>query len=333
MTAVESRLDQYGKAVRTAVEHLLATEPRYDGLYGMLRYHLGWLESNDGGPGKQLRPAICLLVAEAVGGDWRPAVPVATAVELLHNFSLIHDDIQDGSHMRRHREALWSVWGLAQGVNAGDALLILAEQAILEATPPMDPALALGSVRRLNAACRRLCEGQYLDLLWEDQPTIELDEYLEMIAGKTAALFRCAAELGAYSVGANPALQEAFALGLAFQAADDVLGVWGPADQTGKTSDLDVANRKKTLPVVIGLSAPDSPMANRLRELFAQDRQLTPDGTAEATAVLDQLGVRPEAERLARGFRDEAIGVIEAAGLGERSEPLLEFTRAVVPEM
>src|SRR5207247_338397 len=134
-----------------------------------------------GPPGKKLRPSLCLLVAEGMAGDWRPALPAATAVELVHNFSLVHDDIQDNSPLRRHRPTVWWNWGIAQGVNAGDALLILAQQALVEADPPLRAEVALGALRLLNRSCRALCEGQYLDLLWEHEPSVTVEQYLEMI--------------------------------------------------------------------------------------------------------------------------------------------------------
>jgi geranylgeranyl diphosphate synthase type I len=311
-------------------------------MYDMHRYHLGWLDDSMervvGPPGKKLRPALCLLVAESLAKDWRPALAAATAVELVHNFSLIHDDIQDNSPLRRFRPAVWSLWGVAQGINAGDALLIVAEQAVLEAEPPLPADVALGSLRLLNTTCRALCEGQYLDMLFENEPVVTVEQYLEMIERKTARLFQCAAELGAFCVGADSDAQAqvgrfASALGLAFQAADDLLGIWSPEAETGKTADLDVANRKKTLPVVLGLAAPPSVESDRLRSLFRLDRLLTADETSEATRILEQLGSREQATARARAYRDTALATLRQVPVPSGTGILEEFVTTVLPSV
>lgn len=339
MTALEVRLSTYVTAVDADIERLFSTRAQYRALYDMLRYHLGWLDASPwalpGVSGKRLRPALCLLVADALGKRWNGALPSAVAVELVHNFSLVHDDIEDQSALRRHRPTVWSKWGMAQGINAGDALLILAEQALAEAAG-MEPAVAIEALRLLNRACRGLCEGQHLDLLWENEASVSVDQYLEMIERKTARLFECAAQLGALCAGASWEAQRQSALfgsslGMAFQALDDLLGVWGPEAETGKTADLDVANRKKTLPVVLGLSAPDSLEAYRLRALFSLDRQLTPTETAEATGFLEQLGVRECAIDYVRRYRDEALAHLDHPSVRDRSSELRAFTEAMLP--
>lgn len=337
MTVPEPPLDEYLGAVEDYTRALVSSEPQYAGLYEMIRYHLGWLDRSlapvQADSGKKLRPALCLLVAEAAGGDWRTAVPAAAAVELIHNFSLVHDDIQDASRLRRHRETVWAIWGTAQAINAGDALLIIAQQALLEGS--LAPDLALGGLRMLNAACRALCEGQFLDMGWESEHQITVDQYLGMIERKTARLFQCSAELGAYCARAPADVQQAAVdfgrvLGMAFQAADDLLGVWGPEAETGKTAALDVMSRKKSLPIVLGLSAP-GPVADRLRELFRRERQLTATETAEATQILDRLDVRQPAVRAARAFRDEALEYLSALDPTNSPSNLRAFIRAALP--
>ena len=215
---------------------------------------------------------------------------------MVHNFSLIHDDIQDRSPLRRYRDTVWAIWGVGQGITAGDALLIVAEQALLDPDPPIAPEVSLGALRLLNEACRRLCEGQYLDLHWEAELSVSVEQYLQMIERKTARLFQCSAELGAYYAGAELAVQAHAAafgrsLGLAFQVVDDILGVWGTEEETGKTAALDVTTRKKALPAVLALNAESSAKVRLLRALYALDRNLTPEETAEAKGLLDELGV------------------------------------------
>lgn len=343
MNDIQDRLAAFAAAVDAAMRRLLTSSPTYDGLYGMLRYHLGWVDRTlapiEAPSGKKLRPGLCLLVAEALSGNWTPALPMATAVELVHNFSLIHDDIEDRSRLRRFRETVWAIWGEAHAINAGDAMLILAELALLEEPAALPPEIALGALARLNRTCRALCEGQYLDMCWEQEPWVSVDQYLEMIERKTARLFQCSAELGAFAVGASPIAQEqcaayGSALGMAFQAVDDLLGVWGPEVETGKTADLDIANRKKTLPVVLGLSreAP-SPARDRLRELLSLDRRLTPAETAEATRALEVLGAREEATAMARRFRAQALAALEHPAVSAHAEPLREFLHTALPSV
>jgi len=305
----------------------------------MVRYHLGWQDRagvSSRAPGKKLRPTLCFLVAEALGADWKVALPAATAVELVHNFSLIHDDIQDRSHLRRHQEAVWVVWGTAQGINAGDALLIIAEQALTDVEPHLPAERALGAYRLLLAACRALCEGQYLDLLWENAPAITVDEYLGMIERKTASLFACTAELGAYCAGANPATQAAFhdfgqALGMAFQVADDVLGIWGPEQETGKSAALDLISRKKTLPVLLGLESHSGPTAARLQELFAKDSPVTIEEAEQAAHWLEELGTREQTLAYLDRYTREAMRLLQQAVREEDAQVLRDFLAAMLP--
>ncbi|HEX9016651.1 MAG TPA: polyprenyl synthetase family protein, partial [Chloroflexota bacterium] len=241
-----------------------AAEP----LYGMLKYHLGWVDSEmhpaHGDPGKRVRSRLSLLACEAAGGRAEDALPAATAVELLHNFSLIHDDIQDRSELRRHRKTVWAIWGEAQAINAGDEMFVLSQLAVLEASAPQ---VATAAARILNEASRRLCEGQYLDLAFELRDTVTIEQYLEMIEGKTAALLEAACLMGGIFAGADAAVASGLArygreMGLAFQMRDDYLGIWGDPAETGKPAADDVAGKKKTLPILYALN--NAPAEDRL---------------------------------------------------------------------
>lgn len=340
MSPTESGLAQRLQAVDAAIERLLPALPQFQGLYDMLRYHVGWVDRSlrrvEGPAGKKLRPALCLMVADTLGGGWERAVPAAAAVELIHNFSLVHDDIEDRSPLRRYRETVWTVWGDAQAINVGDAVLVLAEQALTEASG-FTAETALAAVRLLNQACLGLCEGQYLDLLWEREGSVTVEQYLEMIERKTARLFQCAAELGALCSGASTDAQRQAALfgsslGLAFQAVDDLLGVWGPEADTGKTAELDLASRKKSLPAVLGLGAPASPEAARFRTLFGLDRGLTTEETAEARQLLDHMGIHEQAAAYARRYHDEALRHLDHPAVRERAGTLREFAEMAVAE-
>ncbi len=221
-------------------------------LHEMAAHHFGWEE--DGGPGKGVRPLLCLLSNAAAGGDWAKAVPAATAIELIHNFSLIHDDIEDGSDLRRHRPTIWKLWGLPQAVNAGDALFALAglsSYRLLELGH--DASIVLRVQQLLDESCLVLTKGQYLDLSFDVHEANVLDRYLEMIQNKTASLVAVSAAIGALITGASDNTINAYKtfghhLGLAFQILDDVLGTWGSEDSLGKPVGADVETRKPSYP-------------------------------------------------------------------------------------
>jgi geranylgeranyl diphosphate synthase type I len=208
----------------------------------MIAYHLGWGEPSASGSGKRLRPLLCLASCAASGGTWQAALPAASAVELIHNFSLIHDDIEDRSETRRGRPTVWIRWGVAQALNTGDALLVLARLASLRlrGRGAADPVL-VWVVDRLDRTCLELTVGQHLDLSFESARSISEEDYLAMIAGKTAALLEAAAEVGGRLAGAEGRRLAALAafgrhLGLAFQLQDDVLGITRSAAFAGAWS-------------------------------------------------------------------------------------------------
>jgi geranylgeranyl diphosphate synthase type I len=209
--------------------------------------------------GKRIRPLLVLLVTEAGEGDFQAALPAAAAVELVHNFSLIHDDIQDQSPMRRGRDAVWKRWGIAQAINAGDAMFSLAHLAILRLNETTNPEIALKASRLLQETCLELTHGQYLDLTYQSSDQFDLDAYWPMIKGKTAALLSTCADLGAMIAGVPETLHMEYVkfaeqLGLAFQIQDDILGIWGDDQRMGKSSKSDLLTGKKSLPVLFALS-------------------------------------------------------------------------------
>src|SRR5581483_4246137 len=165
-------------------------------LYEMLRYHLG-LDGGSPVQGKALRPTLCLLVCQALGGDWTKALPAAASIELVHNFSLIHDDIQDEDRERRHRPTLWTKWGVPQAINAGDAMFCLATLTLRDLRPLFGDAATVEVMTVLQEATQQMIEGQFLDVRYEEVPEISLEDYLRMIACKTGALLRASIEIGA----------------------------------------------------------------------------------------------------------------------------------------
>ncbi len=288
------------------------TPPEFLGeYYKMLAYHLGWTDNTS--TGKRIRPLLCLLCCTAAGGQWEQALPLAAAVELIHNFSLIHDDIQDNSELRRGRPTVWIKWGQAQAINAGDAMFTLAHLAP-HRLPKLGlaPEVALAALAELDYTCLALTQGQHLDMSFEQRPSISVAEYLSMIEKKTAALIAAATYLGA-AVARAPAERLAhfhdfgWNLGVAFQLQDDLLGIWGDPGVTGKSAASDLEKRKKCLPVVYGLErSPEFAAA------YAQPHR--PGEPVQALAsMLEQLGARSYVEQQVQATTAQALTALALA--------------------
>ncbi len=293
--------------------------------YGMMHYHLGWADEDlnpiQANSGKRLRPVLCLLSGQALGGDLQQLLPAAAAVELIHNFSLIHDDIQDGSHARRGRRAVWDVWGMAHGINVGDGLFVLARLALhLLGDRGVSFARQQAVTQALDRACLALCEGQYYDMTFEDRLDVDLDQYLWMIRHKTAALLAAATQVGAmiasddtevieqcYHFGTN--------LGMAFQIQDDILGAWGDEQVTGKSAATDIRDKKKTLPVIYALNqADDRDTGQQLADLYARQGPLDEPAIRSALELLERVGARRYAAEMAEKYYHLAIQNLEQIG-------------------
>lgn len=247
-------------------------QPRTKPFHEMLTYHMGWTGEGAGpeATGKRIRPLMVLLAAGSCGGDWQEALPAAAAVELVHNFSLVHDDIQDNSPKRRGRNTAWAKWGAPMAINVGDALFVLSNQAIIDLKENYPAETVVKAAEILHNTCLDLTRGQFLDMSYEKRTDLTTDAYWPMIAGKTAALLSACCHIGAVLGGADEARQDAFRsfgqyLGLAFQVQDDILGIWGNEAVTGKSAASDLVKGKNSLPVLAGLSA-DKKFAERWRK-------------------------------------------------------------------
>ncbi len=308
-----------------------AEDARTTELYAMVRYHLGL--DRDGPRGKRIRPLLGLLAYRSITGEHERALPGAAAVELGHNFSLVHDDIEDRDVERRHRAALWTVYGIPQAINTGDTLFTLSRIALHRLTGlGFSDARVLALMRLYDETCLALSEGQFMDI-WtaEHDVPMSVDFYFDMIGRKTAALIAASVQAGAMLATEDDEVIEAYrrfgwALGLAFQLNDDLLGIWGDEQATGKEPS-DIAKKKKTLPVIYALERAGPEDRARLLEVVRLMEPAEPDIT-EARAIIERTGARSYTRERARAYRDEAVGQLERAGVVDTEA--LERLRGIV---
>jgi geranylgeranyl diphosphate synthase type I len=282
-----------------------------------------------------VRPALCLACCEAVGGDAAQAIPAAVAIELLHNFTLIHDDIEDASETRHGRPTLWRTFGVPLAINAGDGMFALAHRTLLRLAGTGVPAeRVLDAARVLDDACIALCEGQHRDLGFETRADVTAAAYEEMIAGKTAALLSASAAIGGIAGGADARTVAGLAeagrlLGLAFQVQDDVLGVWGEAAATGKPVADDIRARKKSYPVVWAFEHAEETDRRELRRLYASS-EIDEPGVKRVLAILDAAGARPAARAAAEGHARSAIDTLRSLPLDETRRDEIESLAGMI---
>jgi geranylgeranyl diphosphate synthase type I len=277
--------------------------PRTKIFHEMLTYHMGWTGEGAGpeATGKRIRPLMVLLTTSSCGADWQLALPAAAAVELVHNFSLVHDDIQDNSPKRRGRPTVWTKWDMPQAINVGDALFVISNQAMMDLAKNYPAEKVVRAATVLHNTCLDLTRGQFLDMSYENRNDLTIEDYWPMIAGKTAALIAACTQIGSILSGADDATIELYRifgrdLGLAFQVQDDILGIWGDEALTGKSAASDLAEGKNSLPVLYGIS-----QQKRFAKRWAASA-IRPDEVAEVAQMLADEGAlefsKHEAERL-----------------------------------
>jgi geranylgeranyl diphosphate synthase type I len=299
-----------------------------------MRYHLGWVDES-GNPqhsntGKLLRPKLCLIACEAVGGNWQKALPAAAVLELVHNFTLVHDDIEDQSDYRRHRRTVWNIWGQAQAINVGDGMYSLSRLGLIRlSNAGFNPKKVFNVMQMMDLACVKLCEGQYLDMCFESKYDVSIDEYLEMIGKKTANLIGCALKMGATLGTDNDAViqnleQFGWKMGMAFQIQDDILGIWGAEDKTGKSMS-DIAQKKKSLPIVYGLTSADSKYATIIRNVYTS-KNIEDQHIAAATNALDKISARNYCHDMADDYYKDALLILNNLEIDEEArQELIEI--------
>ncbi|MHC1784948.1 MAG: polyprenyl synthetase family protein [Anaerolineaceae bacterium] len=312
--------------VNSEIQRILAIKllPDYRVLHEMMTYQMGWdVESGiDAGGGKRLRPIFLLLSCQAAGGNWKEALPAAAAVELLHNFTLIHDDIQDQSPTRHGRPSVWKKWNMPLAINAGDTMFSLAILALLELKTSKNAEIIFQAQQVLLNTCVQLTYGQHLDISNESKDEISIAEYLTMIEGKTAALIGTSMKIGVISAGGEVQTQDLAdqlgrSVGMAFQVIDDILGIWGETQRTGKSIESDLMSRKLSLPILYGIQQKKT-FARRWRK-GRFDMQEIP----EIAMILEEEGARKFAESMAKEYTAKAIEILNTIGF--KNEAAIEL--------
>jgi geranylgeranyl diphosphate synthase, type I len=327
--SLSTLITPYAHATLTELKRVVPPLDENRVFYGQIHYHLGWATSEyqptETPSGKRIRSAFCLMACELFAESFRPAVPAAAAIELLHEFSLVHDDIEDGDRTRRHRPTLWTLVGQPQAINAGDGLFALAQLALLNS---IEAGVAAERVvraqKRLNDTALALCIGQYQDMSFEKRELITPDEYIEMIRGKTAALLAFSGEVGALMGGADEAETRKFyelgeAMGLAFQMRDDLLGIWGDPALTGKPVGADIRAKKKSLPVAYALTHDES---GELQALYRHSLK-SKANIQRARTLIEATGAYEVVATRAAAYEAKALSILESLKVPEaRLRPL-----------
>jgi len=286
-------------------------------LYDMIGYHLGWLDAQGRqkktNTGKYLRATLCLLGCESTGSDFRRALPLAGAIEYVHNFSLVHDDIQDNDRLRRHRPTVWALWGKPQAINTGSAMQIIAGLALHQLDASAQKQMDAAGI--LDCACLGMLEGQYLDISFEDRQDIGLDEYLDMIAKKTAALIQAALTMGACmnvdKKDLGPFCQLGTNLGQAFQIKDDILGIWGNDQKTGKPHGSDILKKKKSFPIVYLMGKLAGKKKDDFHRIYGLDA-ISSEHMKKIISWLDEADAQAYAQKKADHYYQKTLSAIAA---------------------
>ena len=319
-------------------------QPSTSQFYEMLTYHMGWTGEGAGpeAAGKRIRPLLVLLTtaacdinvnpnnSKALDSNWLRAISGAAAVELIHNFSLVHDDIQDNSDKRRGRNTVWVKWGAPMAINAGDALFVIANQAITDLTEHYPADIVVKAAKILNDTCLDLTRGQFLDMSYEERNDLNIEDYWPMIGGKTSALLSACTHIGAILGNASKPEEDAYRLfgyhlGLAFQVQDDILGIWGDESVTGKSAASDLLEGKNSLPILYGLGK-NGKFAERWKQ-----GPITVSEVNEVAAQLEAEGARSYASKSSENETQKALEYLKKANpKGVAGEKMLELANRLL---
>jgi geranylgeranyl diphosphate synthase type I len=296
-------------------------------LYDLLRYHLGWIDQRgqpeDNPLPQHFQPILALVACDVLAGDFRPALPVAAAIELVYNFSLVHGQVQAGRIDAQDRPSIWWVWGPAQAINAGDGLHAMGRAAIMRLRQRgIGAERLLRAVETLDRTCLTLCEGQYMDLSFQDQLMVISKDYYDMIERKTGALAGCSAELGALAAGADDGVcnrlrEMGVRLGMAWQITQDIAELWGQRGDGVTPSNI--LNKKKSLPLIYTLENSSTSTKRELSGIYMK-RVLEPEDVSRIIAILEEADARQYAEASARELTDQAMAALVDVNLTKEQE-------------
>lgn len=333
MSEISAIITKYLPDIEQAIQHALEDSP--SPLRGILQYHFGWVDQNFAptvsDSGKRLRPVLSLLVFEALTGNHGPALPAAAALEMIHNFTLIHDDIEDNDLERRGRPTVWSIWGKPQAINAGDYLYTLAFQTLHRLDPArFSPEQRLAVQQVVVEACLELTIGQDMDMRFEQSLAVTTAMYIDMVSKKTGQLLTASMVVGAMLGTPDEVMighyrEFARNIGIAFQIRDDMLGIWGDAAKTGKSVDNDIRRKKKTLPVLYTLNQLSGPQRDKLHALYAAAEPLMDGEIAFVRHCLAEAGAQPYTRQAADGYIEAAFAALNRIGLANQAHTELEI--------
>lgn len=341
MSIQQTMLEAIEEELKLQIARLDQTRTKQ--FHEMLTYHMGWTGAGAGSvaTGKRIRPLLVLLTVASLKENrkekdgkvipyWLHAKSAAAAIELVHNFSLVHDDIQDNSDKRRGRDTIWVKWGAPMAINAGDALFVIANQAIIDLAKHYPAEVVVNAAGILNNTCLDLTRGQFLDMSYEERNDLNLEDYWPMISGKTSALLCACTQIGALLGGAGEEQQEAYKLfgyhlGLAFQVQDDILGIWGDEVVTGKSAASDLVEGKNSLPVLFALGK-----QGKFAERWKQG-PITNDEVKAVAAQLEDEGGKSYAIEMSEKETQNALSYLkEANPQGEAGESILELVNMLL---
>lgn len=312
--------DELAALVDSALEQIVCSRDME--LYRMMSHHMGWEDREHGAHSATahlIRGVLCLLSCEVSGGELNKALPAAAAVELVHNFTLIHDDVQGGQPKRNSRDAVWWIWGPAQAINAGDGMHALARLALFQLMDRgVDAGTTFRAVQFLDEASLKTCEGRFLDLEAQERIDLSLDGYLKMASAKTGALTACAMKLGGLLAGVGEQTLQALAacgndLGVSLQMRDDIQELWSTDPDT---PNVELMNKKKLLPIVLALENASVSDKRRLGDIYFK-RVLDPNDVINLKETLEDIGIRDECHRLLEEGRSRALGALASSDLSE----------------
>lgn len=332
MSTTNEIVKKYLSDVENTIKEALDVAPAF--IHGVISYHFGWVDQNfkpvEFERGKMLRPTLCLLVFDALTGDYKDALPVAASLEMIHNFTLIHDDIEDNDLERRGRPTAWSIWGKPLAINVGDFLYTLAFNCMYQLDRNKFASEKIFSVQHLiNNHCLDLTMGQDLDLRFEQIQDVSTDMYIDMVYKKTGALLEAAILSGAMLGTSDEQVihyyrQFAQNIGIAFQVRDDILGIWGDTSKTGKSTDNDLRRKKKTLPVIYMLNKVTGQRHKELRQLYASAELLSDAQVEFVRECLEGVDAYAYAQSMADTYVDNAFTALNKIDISNQAQSELE---------